>query len=97
MALRLTKADGSVVIVGARAHSVPAKRSTKGTPTLKQYNIRQALRRVGGVSNDTNAIFHGIDNGTTNYDLLCRVVNPSTRTFTDSPDNPGTDLGGRGA
>jgi hypothetical protein len=98
MALRLTKADGSVVIVGARKDNVPSKRATKGASrTRKYYNGQQALRRVGGISSDVKAIFHGIDNGSTNYDLLCRVVNPSTRTFTDTPTNPGTDLGGKGA
>jgi hypothetical protein len=97
MALRITKADGTVVIVGAAKDSVPAKRATKGNRSRKVYNMRQADARVGGTTNITRAIYHGLDNGTTNYAALCRTVDPRTRSFTLSPSNPGTDLGGRGA
>lgn len=100
--MRIRLSDGT--IVGSDS-TIPSKRTTKngsGRGGRRAYNQQQVLLRAGGTTNITRAIYHGADphneDGVinTNYAPLCRVVNPRTKTFTDTPSNPGTDLGGKG-
>jgi hypothetical protein len=99
--IRIKLSDGSTIDVPHREPYpdalMPSKRQNKnksGRTGRRQYNANQTIRRVGGIANDTKAIYYGYDNGTTNYAPLCVVVSKNKH-FTDSPQQSSPSAGGK--
>ena len=95
--IRIKLSDGTVIEHDVELR-IPSKRQIKnksGRAGRRAYNTQVSIKSVGGIKDETKAIYHGYENGTTNYDELCVVVNNKERTYTDSPGINVRSAGGK--